>query len=126
MSKPPLRLGKVQAQIMEILWQRGQATAREITEELARTRPLAHSTIQTLLRKLEAKGAITHDRQDRVFIFRPLYQRSDVIASATRDLLARVFNGSVYGLVAHLLQHETIAPEERERLRKLIDEEKEP
>jgi BlaI family penicillinase repressor len=126
MSKPPLRLGKVQTQIMEILWQRGQATAREVTEELARTRPLAHSTIQTLLRKLEAKGAITHERRDRVFIFRPLYQRSDVMTSATRDLLARVFNGSVYGLVAHLLQHEEIAPEERERLRKLIDEEKEP
>jgi BlaI family penicillinase repressor len=126
MSKPLLRLGKVQAQIMEFLWQRGQATAREITEELARTGPLAHSTVQTLLRKLEAKGAITHDRQDRTFVFRPLYQRSDVATSATRDLLARVFNGSVYGLVAHLLQHETIAPEERERLRRLIDEEKEP
>jgi BlaI family penicillinase repressor len=125
MSKPLLRLGKVQTQIMEILWQRGQATAREITEELARTQPLAHSTIQTLLRKLEAKGAITHERQDRTFVFRPLYQRSDVVTSATRDLLARVFNGSVYGLVAHLLQHEKIAPEERERLRQLIEEERE-
>jgi BlaI family penicillinase repressor len=123
MAKAPLRLGKVQTQIMEILWQRGQATAREITGELARTQPLAHSTVQTLLRKLEAKGAITHDRQDRTFLFRPLYQRSDVATSATRDLLARIFDGSVYGLVAHLLQHEKIAPEEWERLRKLIEEE---
>jgi BlaI family penicillinase repressor len=123
MAKPPLRLGKVQTRIMEILWRRGAATAREITEELAGTPPLAHSTVQTLLRKLEAKGAITHERRDRTFVFRPLYQQADVVTSATRDLLARVFQGSVYGLVAHLLQHETIAPEERERLRKLIDEE---
>jgi BlaI family penicillinase repressor len=123
MAKPVLRLGKVQTQIMEILWRRGEATAREITEELGGTPPLAHSTVQTLLRKLEAKGAITHERRDRVFIFRPLYQQADVATSATRDLLARVFQGSVYGLVAHLLQHETISPEERERLRKLIDEE---
>jgi BlaI family transcriptional regulator, penicillinase repressor len=126
MAKPPLRLGKVQTQIMEILWRRGEATAREITEELAGTEALAHSTVQTLLRKLEAKGAITHERQERTFIFRPLYQRADVVTSATRDLLSRVFDGSVYGLVAHLLQHEKIDPEERERLRKLIDEEREP
>jgi BlaI family transcriptional regulator, penicillinase repressor len=126
MAKPALRLGKVQTRIMEILWARGEATAREITEALGGSRPLAHSTVQTLLRKLEAKGAITHEQRDRTFVFRPLYQEADVATSATRELLARVFQGSVYGLVAHLLQHETIDPEERERLRKLIEEESEP
>src|SRR5918993_2258464 len=101
MAKPSVRLGKVQGQIMEILWQRGRATAREITDELARTQPLAHSTVQTLLRKLEAKGAITHEREERTFIFRPLYQRSEIATSATRELLARLFGGSVSGMVAH-------------------------
>jgi predicted transcriptional regulator len=52
------RLGKVQLQIMQILWQRGQATAKEITDELNRHKPTAHSTVQTLLRKLEDKGAV--------------------------------------------------------------------
>jgi len=112
--------------MMELLWQRGQATAREITDALSRTQPIAHSTVQTLLRKLEVKGAITHERLERTFIFRPLCQRSDVVTSATRELLARIFDGSVYGLVAHLLQHETIAPEELRRLRQLIDRESQP
>jgi BlaI family transcriptional regulator, penicillinase repressor len=123
MSKAPPRLGKVQRQIMEVLWREGRATARQITEELCRTRPIAHSTVQTLLRKLEAKGVVTHDVEERVFLFRPLVQSSDITASATRDLLGRVFQGSVYGLVAHLLKHETISPEERRRLRELIDQE---
>ena len=126
MSKAPPRLGQVQRQIMEVLWRHGRATARQITEELSRTRPIAHSTVQTLLRKLEARGVITHDLEERTFLFRPLHQEADITASAARDLLTRVFQGSVYRLVAHLFQNETISPEERARLRQLIDEEPEP
>jgi BlaI family penicillinase repressor len=126
MSKAPPRLGKVQRQIMEILWRDERATARRITEELSRTQSIAHSTVQTLLRKLEAKGVVTHEVEDRRFIFRPLYQPADIASSATRDLLARVFHGSVYGLVAHLFRHEAISPEERQQLRELIEQEDQP
>jgi BlaI family transcriptional regulator, penicillinase repressor len=97
-----------------------------ITDELCRSKPIAHSTVQTLLRKLEAKGAVTHDVEDRTFIFRPLYEQSEVTASATRDLLTRVFSGSVYGMVAHLLQHEPISGDELARLRALVNEEPQP
>jgi len=125
MSRATVRLGKVQLEIMKVLWQRGRATAREITEELSRSQPIAHSTVQTLLRKLEAKGAVTHEVEDRTFLFRPLYQQAEVERTAARDLLTRVFNGSVYGLVAHLLQHEPISRDELQRLRQLVEEESE-
>ena len=123
MTKAPQKLGKVQLQIMQVLWQRGQATAREITDDLCQNAPIAHSTVQTLLRKLEAKGAVAHDSDDRTFVFRPLYRQAEVSASATRDLLERVFGGSVYGLVSHLLKNEAVSPEELARLRQLIDRE---
>jgi BlaI family transcriptional regulator, penicillinase repressor len=125
MSKTPARLGKVQLQIMEVLWRYGRATARQITDELCRAKPIAHSTVQTLLRQLEAKGALTHAVEERTFVFRPLCQPADITTSALRDLLARAFQGSVYGLVAHLFEHETIPPHERQRLRELIEKESE-
>lgn len=125
MSRATVRLGKVQLEMMKVLWQRGRATAREITEELSQSQPIAHSTVQTLLRKLEAKGAVTHEVEDRTFVFRPLYEQAEVKQTATRDLLTRVFNGSVYGLVAHLLQHEPISPDELQRLRQLMEKESE-
>jgi len=122
---PPKKLipkfGKVQLQIMQILWERGEATAREITDALNQTEPITHSTTQTLLRKLEAKGAVAHTVHDRVFVFRPLSREADISESAARDLLTRVFGGSVYGLVSHLLKHETISGDEMKRLRELID-----
>ena len=116
------KLGKVQLQIMQILWERGEATAREITDALNLTEAVAHSTTQTLLRKLEAKHAVAHTVRDRVFVFRPLSQEADISESAARDLLTRVFGGSVYGLVSHLLKHETLSDDERLHLRALIDE----
>lgn len=121
MAKPPPRLGKVQLQIMQVLWDRGEATAREITDALCQAAPIAHSTTQTLLRKLEDKGAVAHESRDRAFVFRHLSQQSEVSESAARDLLTRVFGGSVYGLVSHLLKHETISDDEMQRLRALID-----
>ena len=122
MARGTPRLGKVQLQIMQVLWERGQATARDITDALSRTAPIAHSTVQTLLRKLEAKGAITHEVEERTFVFRPLFEQAEVKQTAARDLLTRVFNGSVYGLVAHLLQHEPISDDEMQRLRRLMEE----
>lgn len=123
MAATPPRVGKVQLQIMQVLWERGEATAREITDTLCQTAPIAHSTVQTLLRKLEMKDAVAHEMRDRVFVFRPLSQQSEVTQTAARDLLTRVFGGSVYGLVSHLLKHETISDDELKRLRELIDAE---
>lgn len=116
------RLGKVQLTMMQVLWDRGSATAREITEVLSASEPIAHSTVQTLLRKLEVKGAVTHSVEDRTFVFRPLYDRAQVSDGALRDVLARVFHGSVYGLVSQLLAYERLSPEEITRLRSLIDQ----
>src|SRR5437016_9335212 len=104
----PPRMGKVQLRIMQFLWDRGEATARQITDALDKEQPIAHSTVQTLLRKLEAKGAITHTAVERTFVFRPLFGRTEVTESALRDVLTRVFHGSVYGLVSQLLAYEKI------------------
>lgn len=126
MSKEPKtpKLGRVQLQIMQVLWAKGGATAREITDELNRQtkNSVAHSTVQTLLRKLEDKGAVTHESEGRTFVFRAMHEESAVATSATHDLLSRVFHSSVSGLVAHLLKHEKISDEEMAQLKKLIEE----
>jgi BlaI family transcriptional regulator, penicillinase repressor len=114
------RLGRVQLLIMQVLWQRGRATAREITEAINESEPIAHSTVQTLLRGLEDKDAVRHEAQERAFVFYPLVEEHEFKQSATRDVLERVFGGSVSGLVAHLLKNENVSREEIEEIRKLI------
>lgn len=115
-------LGKVQYQIMAVLWRSQRATARQITEELVQSQPIAHSTVQTLLRQMEAKGAVAHSVEDRTFVFRPLYQSSDLQDTPLHDLLTRLFHGSVVNLMSHLLKHETISSEEMAQLRQMVEE----
>lgn len=118
------RLGRVQLKIVQVLWEKGRANARQITEALSRQEPIAHSTVQTLLRKLEAKAAVGHDVEDRTFVFYPLVQEDCVKRGATRELVDRVFGGSAAGLVACLLESERVPRKELTRIRELIDEKK--
>lgn len=117
-----LRLGRVQLRIMQVLWERQRATAREITDALNEETPTAHSTVQTLLRSLEAKRAASHEIDGRTFVFFPLVPEEQVARSVTRDLLNRVFDGRVSNLVSYLLKHEKVSAEELKELRRLINE----
>ena len=116
------QLGKVQLQIVQVLWQKGRTTAREITDALSQSQAIAHSTVQTLLRTLEDKGAIAHDVEGRTFVFYPLVKEDKVKRNATRDLLDRVFCGNVGSLVSYLLEHEKVSRKELDDIRGLIDE----
>lgn len=116
------QFGRVQLRIMQVLWDVGRANAREITDRLHEDEAIAHSTVQTLLRQLEAKGAVGHDAVDRTFVFYPLVKEERVKRGAARDLVEQVFRGSTGGLVAYLLKHERISREELDEIRSLIEE----
>jgi BlaI family transcriptional regulator, penicillinase repressor len=122
-SGSPPTLGKLELRIMQIFWRQGAITARQITDTLNEggEKAVAHSTVQTILRKMEAKGAVAHESDGRIFLFRALHGEGEVTQSATRDLLTRVFGGSPYALVAHLLKHENVPAEERAQLRALVN-----
>ena len=116
------KLGRVQFKIMQFLWENGRANARQITEALNEEETIAHSTVQTLLRKLEAKGAVAHDAEDRTFVFYPLVKEEKAKRSAAHELIERAFGGSPVGLVAYLLEDEKVSAEELREIRRLIDE----
>lgn len=115
------QLGRVQLLIMQVLWSKGRATAREITGVLNAIEPIAHSTVQTLLRGLEEKGSLSHEAEGRTFVFFPLIEEDAFKQSATRDLVERVFSGNAGSLVAHLLKNEHVSQAEIQEIRKLIN-----
>jgi BlaI family transcriptional regulator, penicillinase repressor len=118
------QLGRMQFRIMQVLWDRGRANAREITDALCASEPVAHSTVQTLLRQLEAKGAVGHEAENRTFVFFARLKEDKVKRTAAIDLLERVFGGNVGSLVAHLLKNERLSRAELDELRRLIDQQR--
>ena len=115
------KLGKVQLLIMKVLWESGPCTAREITDALNKIMEIAHSTVQTLLRKLEVKEVVAHELRDRTFYFRSLIEPEGVRKPATRELIDRMFEGSAGRLVSYLLRNESISGEELKNIQQLID-----
>lgn len=105
-----------EAEIMEVIWRLGQATADQVREGL-RDRP-HDSTIRTVLRVLESKGYLTHEAGGKAFLYRAAIGREKAQGNALRSVLARFFGGSAEDLVIRLIEDERITPEQLDELRK--------
>jgi predicted transcriptional regulator len=113
-------LTEVELELMDVLWDRGQATVAEIVEALPEER-LAYSSVLTMMRILEQKGYVTHEKEGRAFIYRPLVDRQQAQKSVIGYLLRRFFDNSPELLVVNLLEHEEVGPEEVIRLKRMIE-----
>ncbi|MBI1359343.1 MAG: MarR family transcriptional regulator [Alphaproteobacteria bacterium] len=112
-------LTEAEQRVMRVLWARGEASVREVTEDLENSYPVAYNTVLTLLRILTDKKYVTPRQDGRAFIYRPLVSRSEARTRALKKLMGTFFEGSPTALAQHLLKTETISEEE---LRELKDE----
>lgn len=106
---------------MNVLWSRGQATVGEVVEALPGKPAVSYSTVQTLLRILEDKRYLVHEKVGRAFVYRPIVERTQAQRKALTHLLARLFNGSPSELVMNVLDDDDLDPAELRRLKKLIE-----
>ena len=124
MKSKSLMLHELELQLMKIIWEKGHATAREVKDAIDERRPLAESTVRTMLRHLEKKGFLTHhvDEDDfrKSYVYRPLVQRDEVSKSMLQDILDRLFDGSRELLLNYLFEDEEIDLEELQNLREKI------
>lgn len=114
-------LTDAEAQVMAALWRLQSASVADVTTTLNEQRPASYSTVQTILRILESKGYVAHDKVARAFIYRPVVDERQARRRALRHLVSRLFDGSPSLLVLNVLEDEDIDPAEREQLRKLIE-----
>jgi predicted transcriptional regulator len=119
------RLGDLQIAIMREIWRSGEASVADVHAALEEERGLAPTTIATMLKKMEAKGVVTHRTEGRRFIYRPTVSEADVRRTMVGDLTERLFRGEVTALVSHLLAEHEIDPDEMERLEALLAESRE-
>jgi predicted transcriptional regulator len=106
---------------MAVLWRLRRASVSEVVSAMNEARPVTYSTVQTILRILETKGYVTHDKVARAFLYEPVVDERQARRRALRHLVSRLFEGSPSLLVLNVLEDEEIELAERERLRKLIE-----
>ena len=118
------RLGDLQLQIMQVLWQRGEAAVAHVHEALGGNNNFAYTTVGTMLRKMEARGLVAHREEGRTFVYRPKVAADTVSRSMADHLVDRLFEGRLTNAVNHLLSTREVSAEELRELQRLIAQRK--
>ena len=118
------RLGDLQLRIMQVLWERGEATVADVHEAVAGERNFAYITVATMFRKMEARGLVKHRLEGRSFFYQAAVAAEAVSTGMADHLLDRVFEGSLADMVHHLLSTREVSRQELTKLEKLIAERK--
>jgi BlaI family penicillinase repressor len=113
-------LTDLQLAILRVLWDRGSATAAEITDALRETRGLAPQTIATILSRLERRGIVSHQTRQRQYVYSAMLSEPEVRRTMLSELTDRVFEGDVAALVSQLLSAREMSPGDLARVKALI------
>ena len=112
-------LGKRERQIVEIVYRRGWATAAEVLADLPDSP--TYSSVRGMLRHLEGKGYLRHERDGLRYVYSPTSSKTEVRTSALSHLVRTFFDGSISTAVAALLESKPLTQDEYERLSALLD-----
>jgi BlaI family penicillinase repressor len=107
-------LGELERTVLEILWRHGRASADAVQKAL--DRPLKDSTVRTVLRRLEAKGLVTHLVKNRAYLYSARESRAAAAARAIQSILDRFCNGSLEEVLLGLLDARELDRRELKRL----------
>jgi len=114
-------LTDAEARVMAVLWdKKAVVTVADVVAALKRKHEVSYSTVQTILRILETKGYVTHEKVARAFTYRPVVDERQARRRALRHLASRLFDGSPSLLVLNVLDDEQLDPAELTRLKQLI------
>ena len=114
-------LTEAELRLMEVLWQKGEATVGDVTAALPPP-PIAYNSVLTTMRILERKGYVAHEEAGRAYIYRPLMPREEAAGHAVGHVLSRFFDNSAGTLALRLIETERPSDEELTRLRALIEQ----
>ena len=130
MAKPPLSIPDSELDVLKVLWERGQATVREVLETLREAghvgnkdgKPWSYATVATLLDRLETKKVVESDRNDQAFTYRPVVSVRDVQQRRVESLVDKLYQGEPGLLVLHLLKSHPLDPRQAREVRALLEE----
>jgi predicted transcriptional regulator len=120
MTKPAI-LSALQLSLMRVLWELREATTADVVLALRKQRAIAHTTVATMLSRMERAGLVTAERDGRHLSYRPRIAESEVKQSMVTGLLTNLFDGRPSALISHLLKRDEIAAEDLEQIRQLLN-----
>lgn len=115
------QISEAEYAVMKIVWKHAPISTNEITEQLLKTTTWSPKTIQTLIKRLVTKKALTYEKQGRVFVYTPLIRESDYMNQERNDFVNRYYDGDIAAMVSAFIRDDKLSETDIEQLRSLLD-----
>ena len=114
------QISEAEFEVMKIIWKYAPINTNEITEKLTKTTAWSPKTIHTLIKRLVNKGAISHEKDGRVFVYTPQIKENEYVGIESRHFLKRFYNGDSSRMVSSFLENNKLSKAEIENLRSIL------
>jgi len=114
------QITEAEFEVMKIVWKYAPISTNEITEKLAKTTTWNPKTIQTLIKRLVTKGALSYEKQSRVFVYTPLVKESEYIDQKSNSFLKRYYGGDITAMLSAYIENDKLSEAEIDSLRTLL------
>ena len=118
---PLPQISEAEYEIMKTVWKYAPISTNEITDKLTKTTVWSPKTIQTLIKRLVTKGALTYEKQSRVFVYTPLIEEKEFISQKSTSFLKRYYGGDITAMLSTYIQNDKLSESDIESLRSLLD-----
>ncbi len=114
------QISEAEFEVMKVIWKHAPISTNEITEKLTKTTKWSPKTIQTLIKRLVTKGALSYEKQSRVFVYTPLIEEKEYIGQESRSFLKRYYDGDITAMFSAYIEDEKLSESEIDTLRSLL------
>ena len=116
------KLGELQRDVIEQVWELGEATVHQVRDELCRKKKLAYTTVLTAMQNLEKSGWLKHRSKGKTYIYMPTKTREEAGGRSLKKLMDSIYDGNALLMFQHLMQQGNLNDNDLKELRKMIDD----
>lgn len=117
---PLPQISEAEFEVMKIVWKSAPISTNEITEQLTKTTSWSPKTIQTLIKRLVTKGALSYEKESRVFVYTPLVAESEYVQQESSTFLERFYNGNISTMLSAYIENDALSESDIDTLRTLL------
>lgn len=115
-------LGDLQRDVIELVWELGEATVHQVREELFPKKKLAYTTVLTAMQNLEKSGWLKHRSEGKTYVYMPTRTREEAGGRSLKQFMDRIYDGNALLMFQHLMQQSKLTDNDLKELWKMIDD----
>lgn len=119
-----MQISESEFEIMKIIWEKYPISTNEIVEQISKTTSWNARTIQTLITRLNKKGAVGYEKQGRLYVYSPLINKDEYIKNQSESFLKKFYNGAINKMVLNFINNDMLSEDDIKKLKDVLDERK--